>query len=66
MLACSDLTVRVGTRELLSRVSGEVVPGRVRALVAPNGSGKTTIMRALIAADDIRRSGEIAADGVPL
>ena len=66
MLAFSDLTVRVGTRELLSRVSGEVVPGRVRALVAPNGSGKTTLMRALIAADDIRRSGEIAADGVPL
>ncbi len=66
MLAFSDLTVRVGTRELLSHVSGEVVPGRVRALVAPNGSGKTTLMRALIAADDIRRSGEIAADGVPL
>lgn len=66
MLAFSDLTVRVGTRELLSHVSGEVVPGRVRALVAPNGSGKTTLMRALIAADDIRRSGEIAADSVPL
>lgn len=66
MLAFSDLTVRVGTRELLFHVSGEVVPGRVRALVAPNGSGKTTLMRALIAADDIRRSGEIAADSVPL
>ncbi len=66
MLAFSDLMVRVGTRELLSHVSGEVVPGRVRALVAPNGSGKTTLMRALIAADDIRRSGEIAADSVPL
>ena len=66
MLVFKDLTVKVGGRELLSRVSGEVISGKVRALVAPNGSGKTTLMKALIASDGIGISGGVSADGVPI
>lgn len=47
------LSVRIGAKSLLDRVSLLIAPGETVALIGPNGAGKSTLLRAL--------SGEIAA-----
>jgi branched-chain amino acid transport system permease protein len=54
-LRAEGLTKRYGALVALDAVDLEVEPGAVRALVGPNGSGKTTALRAL--------AGAIAVDG---
>ncbi|MDY2777062.1 MAG: ABC transporter ATP-binding protein [Collinsella sp.] len=66
MLAFSDLTIGINGKTLLSCPKGAIPAGKVTSLVAPNGSGKTTFMRALIDADGVKRTGKIVADGVPI
>jgi len=44
----SNLTCWLGGREILKNISGEVVPGKVTAILGANGCGKSTLLRALL------------------
>lgn len=43
-----DVTLRLGSRNVLSRVSLQIAAGEVIGVLGPNGAGKTTLMRALL------------------
>lgn len=56
VLQTDALSVRIGAKVLLDRISLSIAPGESLALVGPNGAGKSTLLRAM--------SGEIApSDG---
>ena len=55
MIEALDVTVRLGSKTVLHDVSLTARAGALTAIVGPNGSGKTTTMKAL--------AGEIACDG---
>ena len=50
LVQVEDLSVRYGARTVLSRVSLSVQPGEIVTIVGPNGSGKTSLLRAIIGA----------------
>jgi zinc transport system ATP-binding protein len=50
LIEVEDLSVRYGARTVLSRVSMRVDPGEIVTIVGPNGSGKTSLLRAIIGA----------------
>jgi iron complex transport system ATP-binding protein len=61
ILQAHNVSVRYGTRSAVSNVSLEARPGEVLALLGANGSGKSSLMRALAAVQT--HSGTIAWDG---
>ncbi len=50
LVQVKDLSVRYNARTVLSRVSLHVDPGEIVTIVGPNGSGKTSLLRAIIGA----------------
>ena len=64
LLEVADLSVALGKREVLARVSLAADVGEFVAVVGPNGSGKTTLLRAI--AGLIPAHGLIAFRGAPL
>lgn len=52
-----NLTVRIGSVEILHDVSAEIPRGMCTAIVGPNGAGKTTLTKAIL--DDISYKGTI-------
>ena len=47
MLTGSDITFRVGNKELISDISASFAPGKLHLLVGPNGAGKSTLVKVL-------------------
>lgn len=50
LVQVEDLSVRYGARTVLSHVSLRVERGEIVTIVGPNGSGKTSLLRAIIGA----------------
>jgi ABC-2 type transport system ATP-binding protein len=59
-----DLVVVRGRREVLHGISAQMAPGTVTGLLGPNGSGTTTLMRAIVGVQ-IVRSGTVTVLGEP-
>src|SRR5690606_34333351 len=55
MIRASNLTVRLSGKTIVQGVSLEARAGQITAIVGPNGSGKTTTLKAV--------AGEIASEG---
>lgn len=64
MIALRDVTVHLGGRPVVNRVTATVAEGEWLALIGPNGAGKTTLLRAV--ARLVAFTGEIALGGRPL
>ena len=47
MLEASNITFRVGDRELISDVSVSFAPGGLHLIIGPNGAGKSTLIKVL-------------------
>jgi zinc/manganese transport system ATP-binding protein len=69
-IAFRDVSLILGHRAILDRVSLEIAPGEFVGVLGPNGSGKTTLMRAVLglvvpARGEIRVLGRPATRGNP-
>lgn len=62
MIEARDVSVSIGSREIISGVDFNVRPGELAAIVGPNGSGKTTFLKAM--SGELPYSGRIAINGV--
>ncbi len=62
VLAAEDVTVRLGSGEVLCGVSLSIRAGELLALVGPNGAGKSTLLGALVG-DVTVHSGSVTVDG---
>lgn len=65
MLSVTNLTLSYGGRVLLQDVSFDLEPGCIMGLVAPNGYGKTTLLKAMANIKAARVTGAIAVDDLP-
>src|SRR6218665_131751 len=64
MIKASNVSVRLSGHQVLHGVDLEAPAGKLTAIVGPNGSGKTTTMRAL--AGEARYDGAITINGYNL
>jgi branched-chain amino acid transport system permease protein len=64
-LRARGLTKRFGSLIALEDVDLDLVPGRVHALIGPNGSGKTTALKALVG-ELVPEAGSVRLNGTEL
>lgn len=65
MLSASEISVFYGDLQVIRRLSLEVRPGEVLALLGPNGSGKSTLLSVLCGVVK-NRLGEVLLEGRPV
>jgi ABC-type cobalamin/Fe3+-siderophores transport system ATPase subunit len=65
LIKIDDVTIVRAGKEVVSHFSAEIAPGKITAIIGPNGSGKTSLMSAL-AGDLPIASGSISFDGKDL
>ena len=65
MIRIENLTLGYGDRTLLERVSAHLPAGTLTPLIGRNGTGKSTLLRALAGLGE-RRGGRIRLDGKEL
>ena len=67
MISLSQVSLRIGTRQLVNNFTGQVNKGARIGLVGRNGAGKTTLMRLLagegVTAEAVEHSGVISTKG---
>ena len=67
-LAARNVSAWFGTNKVLERISLDMMPGRVTALIGPSGCGKSTFLRILNRMHELvpsaALSGSVALDGV--
>ena len=61
MIKASNLSVRLSGKQVLHGVELEALAGKLTAIVGPNGSGKTTTLRAI--AGEARYDGSVSING---
>lgn len=64
-LACVSVVKSFGERRALDRISLEVRPGEVHAVLGPSGSGKTTLLR-IMNLLEVPDAGEVTFNGSPV
>lgn len=62
MLRVDDLSVRYGKKLVIDHVSAGFKPGRIYGLVAPNGYGKSTLLRAMAGTGNGCAEGAVLVD----
>ena len=65
MIKLSDITLAFGHRELIAHASTEFTRGNLIALLGRNGTGKSTLLRAIAALGSVQ-GGTIEIDGRPI
>ena len=65
VLSCTDLSVAIDQKTILSGVSLSIHAGRVTAIVGPNGAGKSTLLACLAGLRE-PTSGAARLDGIGL
>lgn len=61
MITARQVAISIGRKRIVAGVDFEMRPGELAAIVGPNGSGKTTFLRAL--SGDLPYSGSITING---
>ncbi|MGX9145031.1 heme ABC transporter ATP-binding protein [Mesorhizobium sp. 128a] len=61
MIEARDVSVAIGGKRIVTNVDFVARPGEIAAIVGPNGSGKTTFLKAL--SGDLTFTGTIAVNG---
>ena len=65
MLELDNLSLAIGKQSLVRELSLQLQPGQLHVIIGPNGTGKTSLLRALFG-ELVPQGGEIRCDGEPL
>lgn len=61
MIEAKGVSVTIGSKRIVSDIDFQVRPGEIATIVGPNGSGKTTFLKAL--SGELAHSGQVTVNG---